>query len=126
MRPAILRSKPMWLRLFYKKVGCHLICLRRGRAYTYDEASGLANVCLITANMTIVRQRIEIPIPRKRRGSVKNHENGLQRFYEQVYQAIIRHVNFEVVKALIIASPGFVKDQLYSYMFAEAVVRLQH
>ncbi|KAG9305437.1 hypothetical protein G9A89_021155 [Geosiphon pyriformis] len=82
---------------------------------------GLANVCLITQHMTIVRQRIEHPIPRKRKGSVTNHEKGLEKFYDQVMQAILRHVNFDVVKVAILASPGFVKDQLYEYVFAEAV-----
>ncbi|CAG8547189.1 13293_t:CDS:10 [Ambispora leptoticha] len=82
---------------------------------------GLANVCLVTQNMTIVRQRIESPIPRKRKGSVTNYEKGLYKFYEQVMQSIIRHVNFDVVKVVIIASPGFVKDQLYEHIFAEAV-----
>ncbi|KAJ3086319.1 hypothetical protein HK102_013295 [Quaeritorhiza haematococci] len=71
--------------------------------------------------MTIVRQRIETPVPRKRKGSTTNYEKGLQRFFDQVYQAILRHVNFEVVKALIIASPGFVKDQLFKYVMDEAI-----
>ncbi|RIB07000.1 hypothetical protein C2G38_2114806 [Gigaspora rosea] len=82
---------------------------------------GLANVCLVTQHMTIVRQRIEYPIPRKRKGFVTNYEKGLQKFYEQVLQAILRHVNFEIVKVVILASPGFVKDQLREYIFAEAL-----
>ncbi|CAG8436370.1 1475_t:CDS:10 [Funneliformis caledonium] len=82
---------------------------------------GLANVCLVTQNMTIVRQRIEQPVPRKRKGSVTNYEKGLQKFFDQVMQAIINHVNFEIVKVIILASPGFVKDQCFNYIFAEAV-----
>lgn len=35
---------------------------------------GLANLCFLTQNMTIVKQRIETPIPRKRKGSVTNHD----------------------------------------------------
>ncbi|CAI2171875.1 16083_t:CDS:10 [Funneliformis geosporum] len=82
---------------------------------------GLANVCLVTQNMTIVRQRIEQPIPRKRKGSVTNYEKGLQKFFDQVMQSIINHVNFEIVKVIILASPGFVKDQCFNYIFSEAV-----
>ncbi|KAK9763246.1 Translation factor pelota [Basidiobolus ranarum] len=82
---------------------------------------GLANICLLTQHMTIVRQRIETPVPRKRKGSTTNYEKGLQKFYQQVMEGIIRHVDFSVVKTVIIASPGFVKDQLYQYIFAEAV-----
>ncbi|ORX90175.1 hypothetical protein K493DRAFT_278220 [Basidiobolus meristosporus CBS 931.73] len=82
---------------------------------------GLANICLLTQNMTIVRQRIETPVPRKRKGSTTNYEKGLQKFYQQVMEGILRHVDFSIVKTVIIASPGFVKDQLYQYIFAEAV-----
>jgi protein pelota len=47
---------------------------------------GLANVCLLTQHMTIVRQRIESPIPRKRKGSVTNYEKvGYCGFLPQIY-----------------------------------------
>ncbi|SAM06297.1 hypothetical protein [Absidia glauca] len=82
---------------------------------------GLANLCFLTQHMTIVKQRIEMPIPRKRKGSVTNHEKGLVRFYDQIYQAMMRTIDFSIVKAIILASPGFVKDQLYDYIFDQAV-----
>ncbi|CAO3599233.1 unnamed protein product [Absidia cylindrospora] len=82
---------------------------------------GLANVCFLTQHMTIVKQRIETPIPRKRKGSTTNHEKGLTRFYDQIYQAMMRTVDFSFVKAIILASPGFVNEQLYDYIFDQAV-----
>lgn len=82
---------------------------------------GIANICLITSSMTIVRSKIDQVIPRKRKGMVTQHEKGLHRFYESVVQAILRHVNFEVVKCVIIASPGFVKDQFMEYMIQQAI-----
>lgn len=81
---------------------------------------GIAHVCLITANMTIVRTKIDQVIPRKRKGVVSQHEKGLTRFYENVMQAILRHINFDVVKCVIIASPGFVKDQFFEYTMQQA------
>ncbi|KAJ3054927.1 hypothetical protein HK097_000343 [Rhizophlyctis rosea] len=81
---------------------------------------GLANLCLVTQNMTIVRQRIETTIPRKRKGSTSSRDKSMDKFYDQVLQAILRHVNFEVVKVLILASPGFVKDALYQYIIQTA------
>lgn len=36
-------------------------------------------------------------------------------------QGILRHVNFEIVKCVLMASPGFVKDQFYDYMLQQAV-----
>jgi protein pelota len=35
---------------------------------------GLAQICLITASMTLVRAKIDQNIPRKRKGNVKQHE----------------------------------------------------
>ncbi|XP_073825563.1 protein pelota [Musca autumnalis] len=82
---------------------------------------GLAHVCLITPSMTLVRSKIEVNIPRKRKGNIQQHEKGLSKFYESVMQGILRHVNFDVVKCVLVASPGFVKDQFMEYMFQQAV-----
>jgi len=35
---------------------------------------GLANICLVTSSMTIVRAKIEVSIPRKRKGHAQQHE----------------------------------------------------
>ncbi|KAF9158601.1 hypothetical protein DFQ26_007440 [Actinomortierella ambigua] len=82
---------------------------------------GLANVCLVTSSMTIIRQHIDCPVPRKRKGSVTNYEKGMRRFFEQIYHAILRHIDFDIVKCVIIGSPGFVREQVYEFIFAEAV-----
>ncbi|ORX74587.1 protein pelota [Linderina pennispora] len=68
---------------------------------------GLAVVCLLTQYMTVVRQRVEVAIPRKRKGSTTNYEKGVVRFYENVYRAIKQHIDFSVVKVVVIGSPGF-------------------
>jgi len=36
-------------------------------------------------------------------------------------QGILRHINFDLVKCVILASPGFVKDQFMDYMIQQAV-----
>ena len=77
---------------------------------------GMANVCLVTQSMTVVRQRIEATIPRKRRGTTTDHDKAIHRFMDQIVAAILRHVDFNVVKVLLIASPGFTKDNLYRHM----------
>jgi len=82
---------------------------------------GLAHICLITSSMTLVRAKIDQCIPRKRKGNVQQHEKGLQRYFESVMQGILRHVNFDVVKCVLIASPGFVRDQFHEYMFQQAI-----
>ena len=82
---------------------------------------GLAHICLVTNCMTIVRAKLDVSIPRKRRGASAQHEKALTRFYDTVLQAILRHINFDVVKAIIVASPGFVREQFLDYMQQYAV-----
>ena len=36
-------------------------------------------------------------------------------------QGLLRHIDFEIVKVVLIASPGFVRDQFFEYMMNEAV-----
>ena len=100
---------------------------------------GLAYLCLITDSMTVVKSKIEINIPKKRNNAVSQHEKGesfadqiyqmkinqlifafftlgMDRFMDAILQALLRHVDFDVVKCIIIASPGFTKDQFNKYM----------
>lgn len=41
------------------------------------------------------------------------HVKSLMKFYETVLQAIVRHIRFDVVKCVLVASPGFVKVMVY-------------
>lgn len=95
-------------------------------AFSADVAAvvmqeGLAHICLVTPSMTLLRAKIETNIPRKRRGNCSQHEKALEKFYEQVMQGIIRHINFEVVKVVLVASPGFVREQFCEFLFLQAV-----
>ncbi|CAN6597749.1 protein Dom34p [Trichomonascus vanleenenianus] len=82
---------------------------------------GLANICLITENMTVVKRRIEVVLPRKKRGDNSGYEKGVKKFYAQVYEAMIRLLDMEKLKAIIIASPGFVARNFMDYTFQRAV-----
>ncbi|KAF8566268.1 hypothetical protein P879_09590 [Paragonimus westermani] len=83
---------------------------------------GLAYVCLVTSTTTIVRAKIETNIPRKRPGlPTSQHEKGMVRFFDQIMQALERHIRFDIVKCVILASPGFVREQFFDYLIQTAV-----
>lgn len=81
---------------------------------------GLAFVCLLTTNMTVQKAKVELNIPRKRKNFCSQYQKGMENFYEQILQAMLRHINFDVTKCIIVASPGFVKDQFIEYMWQQA------
>lgn len=81
---------------------------------------GLANVCLVTTSMTLARGKIELNIPRKRAGA-SGHSKAMARFYAQVSEALLRHVDFAVVQCVLIAGPGFTRDEFLKHVFDQAV-----
>lgn len=84
---------------------------------------GLAYVCLITSHMTVTKAKLEQTIPKKGRGSTTQHDKAVTRFFEAVLQAMMRHIDFDVVKCLLVASPGFVNDSFLTYVFSQAAKR---
>lgn len=83
---------------------------------------GIALLCLVLSSMTLVLTRIEQNIPRKRRGG-HGHADALAKFFENVLQAMLRHFDFSILKCILIASPGFVKDAFFEYLSKEMVRR---
>ena len=82
---------------------------------------GLANLCLITDSLTIVVQKIEVTIPKKRKGSTTQQQKAFTRFYDQIYQAMLQHFDLNKLKCIIIGSPGFLKESLHQYIFDQAI-----
>ncbi|CAB9511269.1 Protein PELOTA [Seminavis robusta] len=81
---------------------------------------GLAHVCLITGNLTVTKGRIETNIPKKRTGS-SQQSKAIQRFFNAVYQSILRNVDFTRIKVILLASPGFVKDDFWNFLLTTSV-----
>jgi len=84
--------------------------------------SGLAHLCLVTGSLTITKARIESNIPKKRTGS-SNNAKAITKFFEAIYQAILRHVDFSKVKAVLIGSPGYTKEDFFAYLKETCVKR---
>lgn len=81
---------------------------------------GIAHICLITETMTILRQKVEINIPRKKRGDSSGHDKSIRHFYEIVLQTMKRNLPLNNLKAIILASPGFVAREYCDYIFERA------
>jgi hypothetical protein len=96
-----------------------------------------------------------VPIPKKRTGNVA-HDKALQKFYRATYEAVLRHINFAQVgvhfqiirrvnrlgslmiliksndagttqvKAVLLASPGFVNSDFFVFLNNEVSRRTTH
>eukprot|EP00038_Savillea_parva_P008853 m.179624 g.179624 ORF g.179624 m.179624 type:complete len:421 (+) comp14811_c0_seq1:251-1513(+) len=83
---------------------------------------GIARVCLITSCMTLTKATIEVSIPRKRQGLGSQFERARRRFFDQVYDSVARDIDFDVVKCVVLAGPGFTKDEFFEHFQKRAVL----
>ncbi|KAK1751291.1 hypothetical protein QBC47DRAFT_425466 [Echria macrotheca] len=83
---------------------------------------GLANICLITDFQTLIKQRVESSIPKKR-SSAKDTSGGMTAFYEKTLSTMLRAVDFSSSRALLLASPGFVAQDFRTYIQTEGTKR---
>uniref|UniRef100_R7W8Y6 Protein pelota n=1 Tax=Aegilops tauschii TaxID=37682 RepID=R7W8Y6_AEGTA len=56
-------------------------------------------------------------------GAVAAYDTALKDFFHRVLDAFVKHVDFDLVQCVVIASPGFTKDQFRDYMLLEAARR---
>jgi protein pelota len=47
----------------------------------------------------------------------------MSKFFEALLDAVLRSFNFEVIKCILVASPGFLKDEFHTFMMQEMVRR---
>lgn len=82
--------------------------------------AGLAHVCLITNNLTLLRAKVQKAFPKKKGTFSKiSHSEAKTKFYRAVYDALLKHIDLSVVKCVIIASPGFTKDEFYAFLLEQ-------
>ncbi|KAF8812553.1 hypothetical protein BYT27DRAFT_7182996 [Phlegmacium glaucopus] len=87
---------------------------------------GVAAFCLLSQHMTLITHRISVAIPRKSASSgASQHDKALVKFYGTLYDSFVRHIPYATVglRAIVIASPGWVRDAVFDYIMAEAVKR---
>lgn len=81
--------------------------------------AGVANFHLLTSVLAKDVHRVSVALPRKRL-TTTGYDKAIARFYEQVYSGIKDHVNLDLVKCVVLAGPGFVKDDYMTWMMDRA------
>lgn len=69
---------------------------------------GIAHVCLLTPSSTILKQKIEYSLPKKKRATdIAKFDEKTEKFYKAIYEAMKKHFDFNKLKMIILCSPGF-------------------
>mmetsp|Transcript_41874 Transcript_41874/g.118744 ORF Transcript_41874/g.118744 Transcript_41874/m.118744 type:complete len:442 (+) Transcript_41874:93-1418(+) len=85
---------------------------------------GVANFYLLTSCLAKELCKVQVNIPKKR-GLFSGHQKAIERFFQQVMGAIQQHIDFSVVKCVLVAGPGFVRDDFLKWMWQEAQTKGQ-
>ncbi|GMI10498.1 hypothetical protein TrVE_jg4008 [Triparma verrucosa] len=87
-------------------------------------SEGVANVCIVNENLTIVKHNINVNIPKKRADKywgIKKHDSQTLKFYNKIFEGMKDVVGgFERVKAVLIGGPGFCGNDFYGFMVEKA------
>eukprot|EP00501_MAST-03F_sp_TOSAG23-6_P000207 GSMAST32.ASY1.ANO1.210.1 assembled CDS len=100
-------AKPCWDAVFLERLETAIDVSKSADLAAVVMHEGLAHVCLVSQYMTIYTQET----------------SRMNKFYEAILQAIVRHIDFDVVKCCLLASPGFIKDDFFKYIFSQAAKR---
>ena len=87
-------------------------------AILLQEASAL--ICTVTGESSLrVVKRIEENLPKKKIGSA--YEKTIEKFYTNVIDALLESFDLKLLKAIILASPGQFREELYKRLMDLAV-----
>lgn len=101
---------------------------RKAELWAVVLGEGTANICMITEHQTILRQKIEMAVPRKRKGGVDGHNKGMDKFFSTTLSTLLRQIDLPNMSTaqqgktlpLLLASPGFVASAFLAYIKTEA------
>ncbi|EAS33562.3 mRNA surveillance protein pelota [Coccidioides immitis RS] len=92
---------------------------RRAEAVAVVMQEGLANICFIGQFQTVLKQKVEMTIPRKRQGG-SDHDKALAKFFQVTLETLLRLLdtsagsitssttsNGTSTRPILLASPGF-------------------
>lgn len=72
---------------------------------------GLAFICTIRPDAVLILHRIQIPMPKKKLGSTSASEKAHEKFFLAMAEGLLAHVSWTVVKAVVVAAPGGMKEE---------------
>lgn len=95
--------------------------VKSSEAWAVVLEEGLANLCVLTGSRTVLRQRIEGKVPRKRGGLAQgDHDKGMGKFFQTVLDTLLRQIDLTESKPILLASPGYTAQNFQKFIIETA------
>jgi len=82
---------------------------------------GISHLFLVAKSATYLKSKIEHYLPKKKTHAMAHdkYSKAQTTFFTKIIMSMLKNINFEVVKSIIIASPGFTKDEFFGFLKSE-------
>ncbi len=82
---------------------------------------GISHLFLVAKNVTYLKSKIEHNLPKKKTRAVVHDKYGKAQaaFFTKIASAMLKYINLDIVKSIIIASPGYTKNEFFDYLTNE-------
>ncbi|KPI85893.1 putative eukaryotic peptide chain release factor subunit 1 [Leptomonas seymouri] len=77
---------------------------------------GEAKIILVTPSFMHIKAKIEVTISKKHKSDGKARDKSIEKFFKQVLDALLTHVDFEKAKLVLLCSPGHVREEFHAYV----------
>ena len=111
--------KKCWDKFAYQEISEAANPISNATVAAVMMQSGLAHICIVGRNTTIVKAKVTKAIPKVKARGAGNSE-AKQKFFQMTADALIREVPIKDMKCIIIASPGFLQSEFYNFLHDNA------
>jgi protein pelota len=82
---------------------------------------GISHLFLVAKSATYLKSKIDHYLPKKKTHALAHdkYSKAQTAFFTKIIMSMLKNINFEVVKSIIIASPGFTKDEFFGFLKSE-------
>lgn len=80
--------------------------------------AGVCNMYMLTSVLMKDLAKVIVHVP-KRKAASSGHDKAMQKFFEQAAKTLMSHVRFDIASCIVVAGPGFVKDDFMKYLMTK-------
>jgi protein pelota len=80
--------------------------------------TGVCNMYMLTSVLMKDLAKVIVHVP-KRKAASSGHDKAMQKFFEQASRTMQSHARFDVASCIVVAGPGFVKDDFMKYLLSK-------
>ncbi|EON69861.1 translation factor pelota [Coniosporium apollinis CBS 100218] len=96
---------------------------KKAEVWAVVMGTGIGNICLVTENQTILRQRVESMMPKKRYDGSGKLEAAQDKFFSTLLTTLLTHLDLTIQppKPLLLASSDFTASAFQAYIKRTAI-----